>query len=275
MNHIKLIICDIDNTLVQKHQDITARAKKDIEILQNHHVLFGLASGRSIVQLHQMEEKWGIRCDMLIGGNGSEIYDGIQDKEEVFYDMEPEWIKECFEIMKPFDTNPTVNRDGIYYVLEMDQRAQASANYLKNQSLTHVVQDISEFWEKRACKVGFRVKAEDMPAIEAHAAKFPSKNYVGFKTENTMFEFCNSQATKGNLLTYFCKQNHIDLKDVMSFGDMTNDISMLEISGIGVCMLNGSEDAKAASDIITEKGVEEEGWADFVEQHILIPNHWN
>lgn len=50
---------------------------------------------------------------------------------------------------------------------------------------------------------------------------------------------------------------------------MTNDISMLQVAGVGVCMLNGSEDAKAAADLITEKSVEDEGWADFVEKHIL------
>ena len=31
----------------------------------------------------------------------------------------------------------------------------------------------------------------------------------------------------------------------------------------------GSPDAKAAAKLITDKGVEEDGWADFVEKHIL------
>ena len=50
---------------------------------------------------------------------------------------------------------------------------------------------------------------------------------------------------------------------------MTNDISMLEAAGIAVCMLNGSDDAKAVSDIITDKTVDEDGWTIFVEDYIL------
>ena len=50
---------------------------------------------------------------------------------------------------------------------------------------------------------------------------------------------------------------------------MTNDISMLQAAGIGVCMLNGSEDAKAAADFISEKAADEDGWADYVEKNIL------
>ena len=84
-----------------------------------------------------------------------------------------------------------------------------------------------------------------------------------------MYEFCNAKASKGDLLKMFCDEHSIDMKYVWSFGDMTNDITMFEVSGVGVCMLNGSPDAKAAADIITEKPISEDGWADFVENHIL------
>ena len=44
---------------------------------------------------------------------------------------------------------------------------------------------------------------------------------------------------------------------------------MLQVSGLGVCMLNGSEDTKCISDRITNKTCDEDGWADFVELNIL------
>ena len=84
-----------------------------------------------------------------------------------------------------------------------------------------------------------------------------------------MFEFCNAEASKGSMLKRFCSRHAIDLQQVCCFGDMTNDISMLQAAGIGVCMLNGSEDAKAAADCISEKAADEDGWADYVEKHIL------
>lgn len=271
---IKLIICDIDNTLVQKHQPLSDQAFKVINILKEKGVLFGLASGRAINQLQTLADSWNIDCDILIGMNGSEMYDGLTDEQKSYYRMEAEWLKECMDIMSPFDTKPHLIKDGKLYGRKDDTSVSASNKYLKNSLIPYIVENDAEFWKEPASKIGFRVKAEDMPMIEEYVAKYPSENYIGFKTENVMFEFCNIHASKGDLLEKFCTQHAIDLKDVWAFGDMTNDVSMLETAGVGVCMLNGSDDAKAASDLITEKSCHEDGWADFVINHILIPNGW-
>ena len=269
MKNVKLVVCDIDNTLVVKHQPLSERSREAVRELRRRGILFGMASGRSVAMLHDMEEQWEIKSDLLIGINGAEIYDGLKGTTEVRYRMEPEWLKEAFEIMAPFEYNTTMGRDGYALVLRVDERTAASQAYMKNAIPLRVVTDLSEFWAKPAPKVGFRVKAEDMPAIEARAAQMRGKDYISFKTETTMYEFGNAKASKGALLKEFCGEHGIDMADVASFGDMTNDISLFEVSGISVCMANGSADAKAAAKYITEKGVEEDGWADFVEKHIL------
>ena len=269
MEPVKLVVCDIDNTLVVKHTELSERGKRAVRALQSKGILFGLASGRSVPQLHNLEEQWGIRCDLLIGFNGGEIYDGLKGTTEMLYMMEPEWLKDAFEVMAPFENNPYLLADGYSLVRNLDEHAQASRSYMKNATPTRVVKDDSEFWAQAAPKVGFRVKEEDMPAIEARAAQMRKEGYTSFKTESTMYEFCNAKASKGALLKTFCQAHGIDLAQVWAFGDMTNDISLFEVSGHGVCMANGSPDAKAAAQVITEKGVDEDGWADFVERHLL------
>ena len=271
MKNIRLIVCDIDNTLVVKHKNISPFTKKVIHELKNKNIMFALASGRGISSLKTLEKQWGIECDLLIGLNGSEMYDGINDITETFYEMKAEWIKQCIEIMKPFNCNPSIRRNDVSYVVEIDERTRSSQAYLKNQQPPHIVKDISEFWESSAPKVGFRIYTDDINEIERYVANSLPKNseFIGFKTENTMFEFTHAKANKGALLKVFCERNNINLKNVCSFGDMTNDISLLEVSGIGVCMLNGSDDTKAVADYITEKNVEDDGWPYFVKKHIL------
>lgn len=53
----------------------------------------------------------------------------------------------------------------------------------------------------------------------------------------------------------------------MAFGDTTNDHTMLELSGVGVCLKNGSDDTKAIADIITDYPCDEDGWARFMEMY--------
>ena len=269
MEKARLVICDIDNTLVPKHKNISDRTRNVIHKMREQGIFFGLASGRGVDSLHQLEEQWDIHCDMIIGQNGAELYDDFTKENELFYIMKPEWLKQCMEIMAPFDCNPTLGRDGIHYVRRIDEKTASSHSYLKGAKPPHVVKDDSEFWAAPAVKIGFRLNAEDMPAVEKRAAQFPSDDFIGFKTENTMFEFGNKNASKGKALELFCKRRELDLKNVYTFGDMTNDISMLKSAGVGVCMLNGSDDAKAAADIITDKSVDEDGFADFAEKYIL------
>ena len=269
MKNIKLVVCDIDNTLVVKHTNLSERGRAAIRELRKRGILFGMASGRSVPQLHNLEDQFDIQCDLLIGYNGGEIYDGLKGTEEMLYMMEPQWLKEAFEIMAPFEYNPYMIRNGESLVLRLDERTMASKAYMKHVDPPRVVKDLSEYWAEPAPKVGFRVRLEDMPAIEARAEAMRGEGYTSFKTEANMYEFCNAKASKGALLKAFCDEHGIDMKDVASFGDLTNDISLFEVSGYSVCMANGSDDAKAAAQIITEKGVEEDGWADFVEKHIL------
>ena len=269
MKDVKLVICDIDNTLVQKHQPLTDRARAAILELRSRGVLFGLASGRGTKQLKILDEQWGITSDVLIGMNGAQLYDGLDNTEHMFYEMKPEWLKECFEMLAPFPSDPYVVRDGRVLVREDNGAVIQSQKYLKNQDRAIVVKDDSEFWQLPGTKCGFRVKAEIMPAIEEHLKQFTFEGYIGFKTETTMYEFGHAEANKGKLLKEFCAKHDIDISKVWAFGDMTNDVTLLEAAGVGVCMCNGSDDCKAVADIITEKPVWEDGWADFVENHIL------
>lgn len=265
---IRLVVADIDNTLVKKHDPLSPLAKEAIMKMHEKGIYFSLASGRSVEQLHALEKDWGIKCELLIGMNGSEIYDGILDKTETLYYMKADWIRQAFEIMRPFRYNAHVHIGDTSYISAIDENTMGSAKYVKGQNMK-VVEDESEFWQGDTIKIGFRVHAEDMPAIERRVAQYPSNDFIGGKTEFTMFEFWNKQANKGKILDLFCKRHDIDLAKVVAVGDMTNDISMLEVAGIGVCMINGSDDTKAVAKMITEKSCDEDGFAHFIFDHIL------
>ncbi len=268
LENIKLVVADIDNTLVKKHQPLSPLATSAIKEMNKRGIYFALASGRSVEQLHALEDDWGIKCELLIGMNGCEIYDGLNNTTETLYYMKADWVRQAFAIMKPFRYNAHVRIGDTSYISAIDENTQSSAKYVKGQNMK-VVDDESEFWSGDTIKIGFRVHAEDMPAIEKRVAEFPSDDFIGGKTEFTMFEFWNKQANKGKILDLFCKRHDIPLSSVVAVGDMTNDISMIEVAGIGVCMLNGSDDTKAVSQMITEKTCDEDGFAHFIYDHIL------
>lgn len=270
---VKLVVCDIDNTLVPKHKQPSEGTLKCIKEFNERGILFGFASGRSTDMLRGLADQWGIRCDILIGNNGGEYQDEITGEHDIYRKLSCEELEEIFKIMEPFKDQVNVQMfvDGVRYVRRLDQQTIDSVRY-RNMAMPVVVDDESIFWSKPAYKVGFRTPAEIMEAVEAQVAKYPNRSFKGFKTEFTMFEFTPVECEKGDMLVRFCKSHNIPIEDAWAFGDMTNDVSLIRDAGVGVCLENGSEDAKAVADIITEESIEDDGFSKFVFKHILNEN---
>ena len=266
--NIRLVVCDLDGTLITSDRKLTAKTKKTIETLHAHGVYFGLASGRSVdQQLINFAKDWGFdfEFDVLIGMNGSELWDAIHKKRYDFYPLKKEWIKEIIEMMEPFDLNPFLYYQGKMLCKKIDDSSLRSAknNHIKLQ----VANDISEFFAEDNAKIMFRIPEEQMAEIEHYVNQHPSPHYKAFKTQTTMLEFTDRRVSKDIALKHFCEINHIPLSHVVAFGDINNDNEMLQCSGWGVCLLNGSDETKALANDVTEKSNDEDGFALYMEEH--------
>lgn len=272
MKDIKLIVCDIDGTLVTTDRILTLKTKEMIQRIHDAGIYFSIASGRSIEQqLYKQAKDWGFdfEFELLIGMNGSEMYDGINKKRHDYYKLKREWLKEIIELMEPFDLNPFLYSNGQMLSRKIDDTTKASSK--RNRTDVRVAKDISELYAEENAKIMFRIEEKRMDEIVAYVNDHPSPHYKAFKTQTTMLEFTDSRVSKSVALIEFCKINNISLDQVISFGDMSNDNDLLEVSGISVCLLNGGEDTKAVADIITEKTNDEDGFAHFMEKH-FFPN---
>jgi hydroxymethylpyrimidine pyrophosphatase-like HAD family hydrolase len=61
---------------------------------------------------------------------------------------------------------------------------------------------------------------------------------------------------------------HIPNDQIATIGDMPNDISMFEKSGISIAMGQGSEEVKKAATYVTTSS-EEEGFANAIDRYVL------
>jgi hydroxymethylpyrimidine pyrophosphatase-like HAD family hydrolase len=71
-------------------------------------------------------------------------------------------------------------------------------------------------------------------------------------SEHGLIEFSARAANKLSALRWLCGQLDIPLDAVAAFGDMPNDIAILQASGIGVAVANAHEQAKEAAQYVTE-----------------------
>ena len=269
MKDIKLVICDIDNTIVMKHLNLSERMKNVITQLRDRGILFGLASGRSIDDVKRGTKRWNYEhFDVIVGLNGSALWDNLTQEEFHYYELKKEWIKEIIDMMSQFDNNIIMYRGDTFLCHHIDEQTKESAKAAEMEMVRP--NDISEFYAEDNAKIMFRVKEEDMPKIEAYLEEHPSPYYTSFKTQSTMLEFADRRVAKSYALQKFCEAHDLPLENVMAMGDTTNDNPMLEVSGVGVCMCNGSEDTLAIADMITDKTCNEDGCADFLEKYFSL-----
>lgn len=266
MNNLKLVICDIDGTLISDNKELLPLSKKMIKEIHDKNILFGVASGRPVDELAGLALKWGLdfEFDIVIGMNGSELYDGINKQRYDYFKLKKEWIKEIIEMLKPFDLNPYMYKGNRILCLHDDENMQKSSE--RSNKMLLVANNISDFYQEDNAKVMFKIDEDRIDNIMKYANDHKRDEYIAFKTQPIMLEFSDKRVAKGYALTKFCQMHDICLDNVMAFGDMDNDISMLEASGFGVCLLNGSDTTKQVADDITDKTNNEDGFGYYMEK---------
>lgn len=88
-----------------------------------------------------------------------------------------------------------------------------------------------------------------------------------FRSADTFIELVPKGIDKGYALSVLAKHLNIHPDQIIAFGDESNDISMLRFVGLGVAVINATEPAKAAADLIT-KSNNEDGVAHIIESLI-------
>ena len=269
-SEVKLIIADMDGTICDDNRKISDYTIEVIKKCQAKGKVFGLASGRDTESLKEFEEKWQLEngFEILIGINGSQLYDGINNTTDMYETLSREQVKEIVLMMEPLDLNPNLMIDeNSFLTKRIDNAVQRSLSRLKRNVI--VAQDISDYWKYDARKIMFRTTVERMPEVKAWVKAHPSDNYFGFQTDPSNFEFSPGGIDKAYPFRIYCQRHNIDPDKVISFGDMMNDVPLFKACGLGVSMKNGSDEALENADVVTEYDNNEDGFARFIEDHIL------
>ncbi len=109
--------------------------------------------------------------------------------------------------------------------------------------------------------------AEEQQELDAIIrASWPVKTILTGKSD---IEVGNPAADKGLAVTALAKMLGIPRREVLAFGDNSNDIGMLKAAGTGVAMANGTAEAKAAADLIAASN-EADGVAAMLERLLGI-----
>ena len=127
MKNIKVVMCDIDGTLLNSKGIVTSKTIDAIKKVREQGILFGISTGRDVPSVKRLFGKWGIGglVDMVVGSNGGEIYDYKTDYYEENFALPGNLIANIMEHYKDMDVNFAIHGDGVLYTPKEDELIKA------------------------------------------------------------------------------------------------------------------------------------------------------
>lgn len=110
-------------------------------------------------------------------------------------------------------------------------------------SFTQEIEQAEYVWK-------FVIEGEPASIERLQCLPFVQQHFSGERSWSNRVDFASKGNSKGVRLLEYLQQNGYSTEQVVAVGDNHNDISMIQLAGLGVAMGNADEKVKAAADMV-------------------------
>ncbi len=249
----RLIAIDVDGTLLGAGFAVSERTANVLRRVAAAGAVIVLVTGRSPRKLERVFTELGTRY-AAICANGAIVYHPAEDQPRSCQMLEPAQAREVCRLIQ--EQVPDV-----MFAAEVD-----GGRLLHNPGwpVHH---------EDRGIALPVRLEGLIATQLVKLQARAPGRNSDSFNKLVTdavgdlveavcpgyegLVEMTPRGVTKASALAALAAELDIDAADVLAFGDMPNDISMLRWAGRSVVVANAHSEARAAADEITLSNLED------------------
>jgi len=249
-----LIATDVDGTLLDDDEKITARTRDAVQAAVEAGTQFVLATGRPPRWVQPVVDALGF-APMAVCANGAVIYDPSTDRIISARTLSVDMLGELAEIATRVipGAGLAVERIGSSAHDAATPQFVSSPGYEHawlNPDNTEV--SLEDLLSAPAVKLLIRkagARSSDMAA--ALAKHVGLEGDITYSTNNGLVEIVPLGISKATGVEELARPQGIAAADVVAFGDMPNDVPMLRWAGHGVAMGNAHPEARAAADEVT------------------------
>jgi Cof subfamily protein (haloacid dehalogenase superfamily) len=262
---ISLVLADVDGTLVTADKVLTPRARAAVKALHAAGIAFAITSGRPPRGMAMLIDPLALQTP-IAGFNG-----GI-------------FVEPDMTIMEEHVLAPDVARRALELILRngLDVWVYSGRDWLvRDRNAPHVAR---EQWTVKFAPtitdnfnavLGGAVKivgvSDDLDLVarcEKDAQDALGTGASAARSQPYYLDVTHPDANKGTVVTTLSKLLSVPAGEIVTIGDMPNDVLMFRNSGLSIAMGNASRDVQAKADLVTAS-YEDEGFAKAMERFVL------
>jgi Cof subfamily protein (haloacid dehalogenase superfamily) len=262
---VKLLLADVDGTLVTNEKVLTPRAVEAVQALGAAGILFAVTSGRPPRGMSMLVEPLALSTPIAAFNGGLIVEPDMTVIEEKL--IPQALVQPILSLLESFGLVPWIYRGAEWFVQDprgahVDREAMTVGF---QPTVTKSFVDISDSVVK---VVGV---SDDHDAMDraTEAARDQFRDHVtAAQSQPYYLDITHPDANKGGVVKFLSTRFGIPSSAIATIGDMPNDVLMFAHSGLSIAMGNASSEVQRAARMVTTTN-QDEGFANAVERFIL------
>lgn len=249
----KVFAFDMDGTILNRDGIILPETIKALKEATDKGHIAALCSGRPYFDMIDIANKAGV-FDYMICNNGAYFFDMKSNSFHIAKEVNKEVALEVLALGKEHNTFFAVHTDkGVYRAKLWENDPMWAASEIKSEWHKFELVDPktlpSIIAEERVTQVSLRATKEIIDMLEKYCVKFSHAADIHIAGE-VYLDVNPLETSKLTGINDLGKHISLSAKDFVAFGDSGNDLQMLKGAGLGVCMGNGTPEAKEAAHVV-------------------------
>jgi Cof subfamily protein (haloacid dehalogenase superfamily) len=263
---IRMVIADVDGTLVTQEKVLTKRAAEAVLRLHEAGIQFSVTSGRPPRGMAMLIDPLKL-TQPLAAFNGGVL---IQPDLTTVVDQRflPAAVPEkVIEAIGSHGLDVWVYTDTGWFVRDPNAPHVAREQWTVKFPPT-VVKTFAGFLGRVAKIVGVSDDYDRVAKCEKDVQQAGGTHISAARSQPYYLDVTHPQANKGGVVLAMSKLLNIPAEEIATIGDMPNDVLMFEKSGVSIAMGNASAEVQASATYVTATN-EDEGFAKAMEEFVL------
>jgi hypothetical protein len=262
---IKLLLADVDGTLVTQEKLLTDRAIAAVHALDEAGIQFAVTSGRPPRGMAMLIEPLDLRLPIAAFNGGLIVDRELQEIER--HALPGGLVADVIALLESFGLDVWVYRGADWYVCDLEgPHVQHEAQTV--QFAPTVLASFEGLADGVVKVVGV---SDDFDAVarasDAAGERFGDEVSAS-RSQPYYVDVTHPRANKGAVVKWLSAHCGVPTEQIATIGDMPNDVLMFAHSGLSIAMGNADREVQRAARRVADSN-EQDGFAKAVERWIL------